>query len=134
MVSTEELEEAIQTNNSSRLRTSYTKGYASLEQKTGKLRQLGKHSDIYSLGAVLFYAMWHKTPSAFDCDPAAVYDYILDRLVEIDQFSVAEKHLLKILSVFDQPGIKASLLRELTALPNLDMITRLEECGWFLAQ
>ena len=75
MVSTEELEEAIQTNNSSRLRTSYTKGYASLEQKTGKLRQLGKHSDIYSLGAVLFYALWHKTPSAFDCDPAAVYDY-----------------------------------------------------------
>ena len=55
---------------------------------------------------------------------------ILDRLVEIDQFSDAEKHLLKILSIFDQPGIKASLLRELTALSNLEMITRLEDCGW----
>lgn len=75
MVSMGELEEAIQSNNSSGLRTSYTKGYAPLEQQTGKLRQLGKHSDIYSLGAVLFYALWHKTPSAFDCDPAAVYDY-----------------------------------------------------------
>ena len=54
MVSMGELEEAIQSNNSSGLRTSYTKGYAPLEQQTGKLRQLGKHSDIYSLGAVLF--------------------------------------------------------------------------------
>lgn len=60
MVSMGELEEAIQSNNSSGLRTSYTKGYAPLEQQTGKLRQLGKHSDIYSLGAVLFYALWHK--------------------------------------------------------------------------
>lgn len=75
MVSTGELEEAIQSNNFSGLLTPYTKGYASLEQQTGKLRQLGKHSDIYSLGAVLFYALWHKTPSAFDCDPAAIYDY-----------------------------------------------------------
>lgn len=75
MVSMDELEKAIQTNHPDGLSTSYTKGYASLEQQTGKLRQMGKHSDIYSLGAVLFYALWHKTPSAFDCDPAAVYDY-----------------------------------------------------------
>lgn len=75
IISTEEFEKAIQNNNPSELRSSYTKGYASLEQQTGKLRQLGKHSDIYSLGAVLFYALWHKTPSAFDCDSAAVYDY-----------------------------------------------------------
>lgn len=75
IISTEEFEKAIQNNNPSELRISYTKGYASLEQQTGKLRQLGKHSDIYSLGAVLFYALWHKTPSAFDCDSAAVYDY-----------------------------------------------------------
>lgn len=46
-----------------------------MEQQTGRLRQLGRHSDIYSLGAVLFYALWHKTPSAFDCEPDAEYDY-----------------------------------------------------------
>ena len=67
MISMEDLQNAIQTNNPSKLRTSYTRGYASLEQQTGKLRQLGKHSDMYSLGAVLFYALWHKTPTAFDC-------------------------------------------------------------------
>lgn len=75
MIYMEELTAAIQTNNTIGLRTSYTKGYASLEQQTGKLRQLGRYSDIYSLGAVLFYALWHKTPSAFDCDPDTEYDY-----------------------------------------------------------
>lgn len=75
MISMEALQKAIQTNDPSRLRTSYTRGYASLEQQTGKLRQLGKHSDMYSLGAVLFYALWHKTPSAFDCEPDAAYDF-----------------------------------------------------------
>ncbi len=75
IISMEELDSAIQTNDPSKLHASYTKGYASLEQQTGKLRQIGKHSDIYSLGAVLFYALWHKTPSAFDCDPSADYDF-----------------------------------------------------------
>lgn len=75
MISMEDLQNAIRTNDPSRLLTSYTRGYASLEQQTGKLRQLGKHSDMYSLGAVLFYALWHKTPSAFDCEPDATYDF-----------------------------------------------------------
>ena len=75
MISMEDLQGAIAANDPGRLRASYTRGYASLEQQTGKLRQLGKHSDLYSLGAVLFYALWHKTPSAFDCEPDAAYDY-----------------------------------------------------------
>ena len=75
MISLEELKRAIQEGTPGELHNSYTKGYASLEQQTGKLRQLGWHSDFYSLGAVLFYALWHRTPSAFDCDPAAAYDY-----------------------------------------------------------
>ena len=75
MVSTEELQAAIRSNDPGALRTSYTRGYAPLEQQTGKLRQLGPHSDLYSLGAVFFYALWHRTPSAIDCDPDAQYDY-----------------------------------------------------------
>lgn len=75
MVSMQELKDAIQANDASGLRTSYTKGFTSLEHQTGKLRQIGKHSDLYSLGAVLFYTLWHKTPSAFDCDLSSVYDY-----------------------------------------------------------
>ena len=75
MISMEDLQDAIAANDPSRLRASYTRGYASLEQQTGKLRQLGRHSDLYSLGAVLFHALWHRTPSAFDCEPDAAYDY-----------------------------------------------------------
>lgn len=75
MISMEELALAVQSGAPNVLRPSYTRGYAPLEQQTGNLRQLGKHSDIYSLGAVLFYALWHKTPSAFDCASQAEYDY-----------------------------------------------------------
>ena len=75
MVSLEEINKAIQEGNRGEFHSSFTKGYAPLEQQTGKLRQLGWHSDFYSLGAVLFYALWHRTPSAFDCDPATIYDY-----------------------------------------------------------
>ena len=75
MISLEDLQNAVQTGDPGRLRTSYTRGYASLEQQTGKLHQLGRHSDLYSLGAVLFHALWHRTPSAFDCEPDAKYDF-----------------------------------------------------------
>ena len=75
LLSAREIEAAIQSGDSTGLRASYSKGYAPLEQQTGKTRQLGKHSDLFSLGAVLFYALWHKTPSAFDCDSSATYDF-----------------------------------------------------------
>lgn len=51
MVAMADLEAAIRTNDPTALRTSYTRDYAPLEQKTGKLRQIGRHSDLYSLGA-----------------------------------------------------------------------------------
>ena len=53
----------------------FTPGYAPLEQQTGKADRLGPHSDVYSLGAVLFSALWHRPPDAFDCDSAAEFDY-----------------------------------------------------------
>ena len=75
MIAMADLEAAVRSNAPTALRTSYTRGYAPLEQQTGKLRQIGKHSDLYSLGAVLFEALWHKTPTAFDCEENAEYDF-----------------------------------------------------------
>ena len=75
MVSMEDLKNAVHNNSPTALRTSYTRGYAPLEQQTGKLRQIGRHSDLYSLGAVLFEALWHRTPNAFDCEENAEYDF-----------------------------------------------------------
>lgn len=75
MIAMADLEAAVRSNDPAALRTSYTRGYAPLEQQTGKLRQIGRHSDLYSLGAVLFEALWHKTPTAFDCEENAEYDF-----------------------------------------------------------
>jgi serine/threonine protein kinase len=75
MIAMADLEAAIRSNDPTALRTSYTRGYAPLEQQTGKLRQICRHSDLYSLGAVLFEALWHRTPTAFDCEENAEYDF-----------------------------------------------------------
>ena len=75
MVSSEALREAIRNHDIGAIRTSYTRGFAPLEQQTGKLRRLGPHSDVFSLGAVLFHVLWGHTPDAFDCAAEAVYDY-----------------------------------------------------------
>ena len=74
-IAVKDLEAAVRANDPTALRSSYTKGYAPLEQQTGNLRRLGKHSDLYSLGAVLYDALWGRTPSAFDCEPSAAYDF-----------------------------------------------------------
>lgn len=75
MVSREALRDAIRNHDISAIRTSYTRGFAPLEQQTGKLKRLGPHSDVFSLGAVLFYALWGHTPDAFDCAAGAFYDF-----------------------------------------------------------
>ena len=75
MIAVKDLEAAIRSNDPTALRTSYTRGYAPLEQQTGKLRQIGRHTDLYSLGAVLFEALWRRTPTAFDCEENAEYDF-----------------------------------------------------------
>ena len=75
MIAVSDLEDAARDNDVSALRASYTRGYAPLEQQTGKLRLIGRHTDLYSLGAVLFEALWRKTPSAFDCEGNAEYDF-----------------------------------------------------------
>lgn len=56
-------------------RISYSKGYAALEQQTGRLSRFGFHTDVYAVGAVLFHALFGKSPSAFDCDEYAEYDF-----------------------------------------------------------
>lgn len=70
-----DLEKAVRTGDYNPVRISYSKGFASLEQATGKFYQLTESSDIYSLGAVLFWLLWKRTPTAFDGEPDAEFDY-----------------------------------------------------------
>lgn len=59
----------------SSVRLSYSKGFAPVELRTSKLRRLGPHTDVYSIGALLFYLLFGRTPDAPDCEPGAVYDF-----------------------------------------------------------
>ena len=59
---------------------SYTRGYAALEQETENYRQIGRHTDVYGIGALLFYMIFHRVPNAFDCESSAEYDFSRSRL------------------------------------------------------
>ena len=67
---------AIQDNNTSgAFRLSYTKGFAALELRKGELRRLGPHTDVYGIGALLFFLIFGRTPEAPDCGRNASYDF-----------------------------------------------------------
>lgn len=57
------------------LSLSYSRGYAAPELRSGKLRQIGFHTDVYGIGAVLFFLLFGRTPAAPDCESNAEYDF-----------------------------------------------------------
>ena len=60
-------------------RLSYTQGYAALEHQMGNFQKLGFFTDVYSIGAVLFYLVFGRVPSAMDCEENAEYNYAESR-------------------------------------------------------
>lgn len=59
----------------SEYRVSYSPGFAPLEQKQGDMSRIGRYTDVYSVGALLFYLLFGKAPGAMDCGFEVVYDY-----------------------------------------------------------
>ena len=57
------------------VRVSFSKGFAAIELQMGKVKKLGRHTDVYGVGALLFYLLFGTTPSATDCESDAVYDF-----------------------------------------------------------
>src|SRR5699024_12418571 len=41
-------------------RISYTEDFAALDQRTGKMKRIGKETDIYYIGAVYTYKMYRR--------------------------------------------------------------------------
>lgn len=41
--------------------------FMALEVRNKELAKIGKASDIYSIGAILYYMIYHHAPSAYDC-------------------------------------------------------------------
>lgn len=61
---------------------SYTEGFAAIEQRNRQIKRIGKHSDVYSVGALLFYLLFDRTPKYFDCADDAAYDFDLSIISE----------------------------------------------------
>lgn len=57
------------------IRVSFSKGFAAIELQMGKVKKLGRHTDVYGVGALLFYLLFGSTPTAMDCESNATYDY-----------------------------------------------------------
>jgi len=62
-------------DNISGYRLCYSIGFAPIEQKMGILSKVGKYSDIYSIGALLFYLLFGRAPMAFDCGKEIKYNF-----------------------------------------------------------
>ena len=56
-------------------RVAYSDGYGAYEQQKGLFSQLGKHTDVYGVGALLFYLLFERVPKAPDCEADAEYSY-----------------------------------------------------------
>ncbi|MDR1765807.1 MAG: hypothetical protein LBR77_06930 [Lachnospiraceae bacterium] len=57
------------------IRLSYTKGFAAPELRQGNVKRLGFHTDVFGVGALLFYLLFGVAPAAPDCGVDAQYDF-----------------------------------------------------------
>lgn len=57
------------------VRLSYTQGFAALEHRMGQISRIGFYTDVYSVGALLFYLIFGTPPSSADCEESAFYDF-----------------------------------------------------------
>lgn len=56
-------------------RVAYSVGYAPMEQQKGWFSLLGKYTDVYGVGALLFYLLFESVPKAPDCEADAEYSF-----------------------------------------------------------
>ena len=54
---------------------SYTEDFAAPEVKSDRYWEIGPKSDLYSIGATLFYCIFQRAPDRFDTHPCASYDF-----------------------------------------------------------
>lgn len=57
------------------LRLPFSDGFSAPEQIQGKVEKIGCHTDIYAIGAVVFYKIFGRTPTLEDCKISARHDF-----------------------------------------------------------
>ncbi len=65
----------IRNSNYSDIRFSYSKGFAAIELQTAKIKHIGYQTDVYAVGALLFYLLFGYVPTAPDCESDAIYQF-----------------------------------------------------------
>lgn len=58
-------------------RLSFSEEFSAPEQIQGKIHKIGTHTDIYSIGAVLFYKLFDRKPDSRDCRISSEYNFDL---------------------------------------------------------
>ncbi|MCM1167787.1 MAG: NB-ARC domain-containing protein [Ruminococcus sp.] len=53
----------------------YSRDYAAPEQRAGNMNNLGYHTDVYGVGAVLFSLIFGRAPQARDCESGAEFGF-----------------------------------------------------------
>lgn len=53
----------------------YSDGFSAPEQMQGKIKKIGFHSDVYSIGAMLFFKLFVRKPCEADCRIASSYSF-----------------------------------------------------------
>lgn len=62
-----------QLENKRTMELSYSEGYSAPEQIRGQIRNIGYHTDIYAIGAVLFYKIFGRKLQQEDCRISSIY-------------------------------------------------------------
>ena len=57
------------------LRLSFTRGWAPVELRMGDRKRVGPHTDVFGVGALLFFLLFGRAPRTPDCEPDAEYDF-----------------------------------------------------------
>lgn len=68
-------------------KVSFSRGFSAPEQCRGYITKIGKHSDIYAVGALLFYKLFDRIPNVGDTLISTMYDYSKIKRIDIDKYS-----------------------------------------------
>ncbi len=58
-----------------RIGLSFSKGFSPPEQIQGRRDKIGKHTDIYSIGALTFYKLFNRVATSQECNISATYPF-----------------------------------------------------------
>lgn len=57
------------------IKLSFSKGFSPFEQTQGQIDKIGKHTDIFSIGALVFYKLFGRTATSQECKISSAYPF-----------------------------------------------------------